>query len=157
MGVSGWPLAATVAGASLVWAGGILAAPFFLMRGAHDNPAFRVAGIAYLLGSFLCHQDPARSFQAFGAQLPVCARCTGLYLAVPLGAAIGLVTTARPLERSRTLRFLLVASAAPTLLTWGAEVVLGVPVPMAIRAVAAAPLAAVVGWIVTAAAAGHLR
>jgi hypothetical protein len=154
-------LAAAVAGASLVWAGGILAAPFFLMRGAHDGPAFRAAGIAYLLGSFLCHQDPARSFHAFGAQLPVCARCAGLYLAVPFGAAIGLVTTAGPLEpiirASRTLRFLLVASAAPTLLTWGAEVVLGLPVPMAIRAVAAAPLAAVVGWIVTAAAAGHLR
>ena len=32
------------------------------------------------VGSVICHQLPDRSFFLYGRQLPVCARCTGLYL-----------------------------------------------------------------------------
>jgi uncharacterized membrane protein len=32
------------------------------------------------LGALICHQLPERSFFLAGSQLPVCARCTGLYL-----------------------------------------------------------------------------
>jgi uncharacterized membrane protein len=35
-----------------------------------------------------CHQDPARSIALAGAVLPVCARCTGIYLGAWLGWAI---------------------------------------------------------------------
>ena len=41
----------------------------------------------YAAGSLICHQLPDRSFFLDGRQLPLCARCTGLYLA---GAAGGL-------------------------------------------------------------------
>ncbi|HEX7283845.1 MAG TPA: DUF2085 domain-containing protein [Vicinamibacterales bacterium] len=46
-----------------------------------------VLEFAYAAGAVVCHQIPERSFFVDGWQLPVCARCTGLYL----GALAGLV------------------------------------------------------------------
>ncbi len=45
--------------------------------------------LAYLfaVGSVICHQLPERSFFLDGRQLPVCARCTGLYLSGAAGLA----------------------------------------------------------------------
>lgn len=43
--------------------------------------------IIFTIGGVVCHQRPERSFFIEGHQLPVCARCTGLYLT----GAIGLV------------------------------------------------------------------
>ena len=40
----------------------------------------------YAVGSVICHQLPDRSFFADGRQLPVCARCTGLYAGGAAGA-----------------------------------------------------------------------
>lgn len=39
----------------------------------------------YAAGSVICHQLPERSFFVDGRQLPVCARCTGLYLSAAAG------------------------------------------------------------------------
>jgi len=39
-----------------------------------------LAAIVYGLGGVICHQRPERSFHWHGAQLAVCARCTGIYL-----------------------------------------------------------------------------
>jgi uncharacterized membrane protein len=39
----------------------------------------------YAAGSVICHQLPERSFFLDGRQLPVCARCTGLYLSAAAG------------------------------------------------------------------------
>lgn len=45
------------------------------------------AGIfLYLFFSPLCHQLPERSFFLFGHQLPVCARCLGIYAGAFLGS-----------------------------------------------------------------------
>ena len=41
----------------------------------------------YAVGGVICHQLPERSFFLEGRQLPVCARCTGLYV----GGAAGLL------------------------------------------------------------------
>jgi uncharacterized membrane protein len=38
-----------------------------------------IGALIYLAGSVVCHQLPERSFFLDGQQLPVCARCTGLY------------------------------------------------------------------------------
>ena len=46
-----------------------------------------LAAFIYAFGSIVCHQRPERSFHFAGAQLPVCARCLGIYA----GAAFGLV------------------------------------------------------------------
>ena len=40
---------------------------------------------AYAVGSVICHQLPERSFFMDGRQLPVCARCTGLYVSGVVG------------------------------------------------------------------------
>ena len=39
----------------------------------------------FAVGSVVCHQLPERSFFLDGRQLPVCARCTGLYLSGAAG------------------------------------------------------------------------
>lgn len=75
------------------------------------------SGATYLFGSFVCHQHAARSFHLGAAQLPVCARCLGLYA----GALIGLLIWRAP-SRDR-MRTVLLAAAAPTALTWTAEAI----------------------------------
>src|SRR5262245_3978961 len=69
-----------------------------------------VAAAAYVAGSVICHQRPERSFFLWGAQFPVCARCTGLYVGA---AAAALVGTWPPLARrgDRPLLVLLIAAA----------------------------------------------
>jgi len=39
------------------------------------------------VGSAVCHQDPAHSFLIYGRQMPLCARCTGMYLGALLSLA----------------------------------------------------------------------
>ena len=43
------------------------------------------ATVVYLAGGRICHQLPERSFHTHGVAWPVCARCSGLYLAAPFG------------------------------------------------------------------------
>lgn len=64
----------------LVW-GLLVASCLWVAALVVESPA------AYLAGSFICHQRPDRSFWIHGHAMPVCARCAGLYLAVPLGLA----------------------------------------------------------------------
>jgi uncharacterized membrane protein len=110
-----------------------------------------VSGLTYAFASLICHQRPDRSFHIGAAQLPVCARCIGLYG----GAAIGAILTALapgatllPWSNRRVLRILLIAAALPTAITWGAEIV-GLWSPVnATRFMAALPLGAAVALTV---------
>jgi uncharacterized membrane protein len=73
---------------------------------------FRLAASVSLICSIICHQDPARSFRVCGVTLPVCSRCTTVYL----GSLVGI--TLFPLMRhieflSRRLNYLLVISTIP--------------------------------------------
>ena len=80
-----------------------------------------IAAALYAIGSQICHQRADRSFHLLGAQLPVCARCLGIYA----GAAVGSVAAlgARPRARFAKvpLRPLLIAGAIPTAVTVAAE------------------------------------
>jgi uncharacterized membrane protein len=67
------------AAAALLWLMALLVAPLL--------PVPASAAI-YAIGSYICHQRPERSFELAGAQLPVCARCLGLYGGAALGAVI---------------------------------------------------------------------
>jgi uncharacterized membrane protein len=73
-----------------------------------------VAAVFYAAGAFICHQRPDRSFHLDAAQLPVCARCLGVYAGAASGSIIahapGLVLRLRP-------RTLLVMGLVPTLVT----------------------------------------
>lgn len=51
------------------------------------SPPWTVLGKAKLIGYAICHQIPERSFHIAGQQLPLCARCTGIYM----GALAGFV------------------------------------------------------------------
>src|SRR5512135_2217325 len=51
------------------------------------SPPWTVLGKAKLVGYAICHQIPERSFHIAGQQLPLCARCTGIYM----GALAGFV------------------------------------------------------------------
>jgi len=91
-----------VATAAAAWFAFLLVAPI-------APPA--VAAIAYGLASLVCHQIPARSFHYGAVQLPVCARCIGIYG----GAAAGALLFANAPTRagSTSGRTALLAGAVP--------------------------------------------
>ncbi len=75
-----------VAGAAVVWAAMLPAAAYAAALPA-DRPAAQVFAFAvYAFGSAICHQRDERSFHLFAEQLPVCARCTGLYAGAAIAA-----------------------------------------------------------------------
>ena len=76
------------------------------------------AAVLYGLGSMICHQRPERAFHLAGSQLPVCARCTGIYA----GAALGAFVSLGRIERlRRAARWWMSAAAAPAAATLAAE------------------------------------
>jgi len=81
-----------------------------------------IAGALYAIGSFICHQRPERSFHLFAAQLPVCARCTGIYAGAALGASgAALSARLRAQATSSSARVLLLAGGVPTAVTLALE------------------------------------
>src|SRR5690606_31243488 len=122
------------------WTAAVLAVPARAARG--EAPALRAA--VYAAGALACHQRPERSFHAHGVPLPVCARCTGLYLAGVLGALLGWVGTPVVPRRTRTL---VVVAAVPTVVTVVLERA-GIAAPSnVVRATAAVPVGAAAGWL----------
>ncbi len=142
------------------WGGALLSAGPALDA---TSPEVRLAGAGvHLVGHRLCHQRADRSFTWRGRPLPVCGRCTGLYLAAPFGVLVAAGTRGRlrvgRREGRRTwpARTLLLWAAVPTLVSLFVEFVAGLPVGSALRAAAAAPLGAAVAWIAAAWLAGDL-
>ena len=118
----------------------------------------------YAAGSVICHQRPERSFHLLGAQLPVCARCLGIYAGAALisrdrGRQAGLSRRrvsfggAAPIARraggSRSsARTVLLIAALPTAATLLVEWTTGHTPGNWTRAVSGVPLGAAVAWIV---------
>ena len=121
-----------------------------------------VIGVVFAIGSVICHQLPARSFFWAGHQLPVCARCTGLYLSGAAGliAWIGvkIVRGWRPLtvEPGIALRVIAIA-AIPTAVSWTSSVTGLWDGSNITRAALAIPLGASAGAIVAAVVTKDLR
>lgn len=101
--------------AAVTWLALILAAPAALSRGR--LPVLTLA--VYHAGSLVCHQRAERSFHLAGVQLPVCARCFGLYLAGAMGLTIAW-RNRRPLS-ARAVRTLLGLAALPIVSTVALE------------------------------------
>ncbi len=132
----------------------------------------------FAAGSVICHQLPERSFFLDGRQLPVCARCTGLYLSGAAGLAAWLAVKLLRHWRPQTLppasaprntsggatagqarwaMALLLIAAAPTVVSYLTGV-LGVwDGSNLTRAVLAVPLGVVAGAVVAAVATKDLR
>ena len=131
-------LAGALTVAAVLWTAAILFVPI----GHHVSHALTIA--VYAAARQVCHQRPERSFHAGGAKLPVCARCSGLYLSGTAGALMAWLGAPRVLRRRRAL---LAAAALPTALTLAIEWA-GLANPGNLgRASAALPLGAAAGWL----------
>jgi uncharacterized membrane protein len=111
------------------------------------------SALVYAAASRICHQKPERSFHAAGTSWPVCGRCSGLYLAAPIGAALA---GAHRRRWQLPARPVLAAAALPTAVTLGLEWA-GVPITNALRAAAALPLGAAVAAVLADVATGGRR
>lgn len=126
--------------AALLWTAVLVAAPAAL---AHPALA-GTSAVVYAGSSRICHQRPERSFHLAGMQLPVCARCFGLYLAGALGAAAAWSSRRGPGPQTRVV---LAAAAMPTAVTWVLEAAGLAGFSNTTRAVAALPLGVAGGWV----------
>ena len=82
-----------------------------------------IATLMYAAGGIICHQLPERSFHLAGFQLPVCARCLGIYAGAAAAASIHVLGVSvadsarwRLLSPAAARRVFLV-SAVPTVVT----------------------------------------
>lgn len=127
-----------------LWVAALVAAP-----AAIDSPNRLVSSAAaaiYAAGANVCHQRSDRSFHIAGHKMPVCARCTGLYVsaaaAVPLALLLAAPFTAR------RARLVLAVAALPTAVTWLLEYGGVTPFSNIARAIAALPLGCAAAWLV---------
>jgi uncharacterized membrane protein len=104
------------------------------------------AAAVYAAGSNVCHQRPERSFHIAGYKMPVCARCTGLYVSAAAAVPLAILLAA-PLT-ARRARIILLLAALPTAITWGLEYAGVLPFSNAARALAALPLGFAAAWLV---------
>lgn len=150
---------------SLLWASAIPLSAFAATRPHGGGLTYGFALAVYAAGSVVCHQLPWRSFHLWSAPLPVCARCTGIYLGAAFAALAALTRADRqdgrfartpvaavktrypPLAPGRTKGYALILACIPTALTLAYEWTTATPANW-IRAAAGAPLGAAAAWIV---------
>jgi uncharacterized membrane protein len=116
----------------------------------------------FAVGSVICHQLPERSFFLDGRQLPVCARCTGLYLSGVAGLAawwaVKLLRGWRPQTVPPRLAIVLLAIVAtPTVVSYLTGVFGVWDGSNQTRALLAVPLGVVAGAVVAAVSTKDLR
>jgi hypothetical protein len=102
---------AFVAGTA-AWAALLVLVPLLASR-AHASPlASALIVSVYALGSVVCHQLPERSYHLWAAQMPVCARCAGIYFGAVVGAIASLARTAEAVRHSKVAQGLSPARGA---------------------------------------------
>jgi hypothetical protein len=148
------------AGATIAWAAALPLAALAASR-PHNGPLVYLFTLAvYGVGSVVCHQLPGRSFHLWAAQLPVCARCTGIYAGAAIASMAVLVSfkrlgrgvegtphgrTGRGLYDPRTIVAL---AALPTVATLAYEWTTGLTPSNWVRAAAGAFLGAAIAIVV---------
>jgi uncharacterized membrane protein len=146
---------------AIAWAAALPLAAAIATQTHPAAPLSLAALAVYAAGSIVCHQLPARSFHLWSAQMPVCARCTGVYAGAAIAALCLVRVTRSPRMRpaSRTVRVRLAAAALPTLATLAIEWTTGSVPSNSVRALAGLPLGAAVAWAIAAALApsAHAR
>jgi uncharacterized membrane protein len=137
---------------SVAWAVMIPLTAFAASRPDAASAVYGFALAVYTVSHVICHQLPARSFHLWGAALPVCARCSGIYF----GAAAAAILLAASRFRLRAPRhggqveprFVLLAALIPTAATLVFEWTTGVMPANWIRALAGVPLGVAVAWAI---------
>jgi hypothetical protein len=148
--------------AATVWPMALLLAPVAAIRPQPSSIGYGFAFVMYTAGSLICHQRPERSFHLLGAQLPVCARCMGIYAGAAVTACLFTLgrTWSVTEDSSRApgsiaqdfspaARTVLFVSALPTAATLLFEWATGQTPGNWTRAVSGVPLGAAVAWIVS--------
>lgn len=150
---------------SLAWAAALPLAAYVASGPSPAALPYLFALTVYLIGSAVCHQIDARSFHLFGHQLPVCARCTGVYFGAAAAVVAGPLAAARRTLAGRAAgtahapgfagwsgrRALLMAAAAPAAATLVFEWTTGVTPSNGTRAATGVLLgAAIAATVVTA-------
>jgi Predicted membrane protein (DUF2085) len=153
---------------SIGWFALIPLATFLAGRASPKTPTgYGLAFMTYAIGSLVCHQRPERSFHLFGVQMPVCARCLGIYAGAAAVALLWLFSD----RRSQLLRHesaiswpgfgvarnALLVSGIPIAATLAYEWTTGATPANWIRAVSGLSLGAAVAWIVCTVESGHGR
>jgi uncharacterized membrane protein len=104
------------------------------------------AALTYVVSSLVCHQIPERSFHVGAVQLPVCARCLGIYSGFAMAALVALVTRSR--VTGVQARIIALAGAVPTIATVAAEWAGLWRTSNVVRLMAGLPLGAALGLVV---------
>jgi uncharacterized membrane protein len=141
----------TLAAAAIAWP--LLLVSVVWARQDGSQPLWTTA--VYVVGSKICHQIAERSFHTNGVQWPVCARCAGLYLAAPIGAAVAIAARRRSWVWGAAAWPILIVAALPTIVTLAIEWPgLGAPSNVT-RALAALPLGAAIAFLIVRTAGGR--
>jgi len=137
---------------SVTWAVCIPLTAFAASRPDAASLVYGLAVAAYSVGHLICHQLPARSFHLWGAALPVCARCTGIYLGAAAASVVFGLARWRLSSDARSAkedaRIVLLLAFVPTAATLVFEWTTGVTPAHWIRALAGIPLGVAVAWAV---------
>ena len=137
---------------ALAWAALLVAVPFIASR-AHATSLGTVVVLAvYGIGSLVCHQLPERSWQLWSAQMPVCARCAGIYGGAAAASVVLLGGRVRGSVQTQRARIAVVLAALPSLATLVYEWTTGVTPSNALRCAAGIPIGGVVAWLIVSAA-----
>lgn len=146
-----WTLAVLLWAAAIVWAPAVaarleLAAPFDRASVGAGVVRAGLAGI-YAIGARVCHQRAERSFHRDDVQLPVCARCTGIYLSLGVGVLLGWWRRPSRLPRPHHVRWAIAAALVPIAGSLAVEWTgLSQPGNVA-RAISAMPIGFYLGWL----------
>jgi uncharacterized membrane protein len=132
--------------AAITWAVTLPLATWIASGTHRPWPFSAFALVVYRAASELCHQAPARSFQLWAMQMPVCARCTGIYLGGAVAALAAVAGERRVLPAAG--RTALIVAAVPSLATLVFEWTTGQMPAGWVRALAGVPLGAVVAWVI---------
>ena len=136
--------------ASLTWALALPLGTFVASLPERRSAAYLTMVVVYGAGSAICHQRPERTIHLWTAQMPVCARCTGIYSGAGIAALVLLTRRLGPAAAfgRNTVRLMLVSGSLPSLATLVFEWRTDHAPANWVRALAGFPLGAAVAWTI---------
>jgi uncharacterized membrane protein len=138
--------------AALAWAALLVAVPYIASRAPATSPGTVLVVAVYGIGSLVCHQLPERSWRLWTAQMPVCARCAGIYGGAAAASVLLLAWRVRSSVQTNRARIAVALAALPSLATLVYEWTTGVTPSNALRFAAGIPIGVVVARLIVSAA-----